>query len=80
LISNDKRSTKWLLPLSTGMFFFIGFEAGALQFVLLGVTVEFALHGAMIGVLLAVQYFALMIAQPVFGFIVDRVGESRSLF
>ena len=73
--SKQLKTVRWLLPVSAGLYFFIGFEAGALQFVLLGVTDEFALHGAMIGVLLAIQYFALMIGQPVFGFIADRVGK-----
>jgi len=57
------------------MFFFLGFEIGSLQFVLLGVTEEFTLQSTMLGVLLATQFFALMIGQPVFGLIADRIGK-----
>jgi len=72
--SKSKRA-KWLLPVGAGLLFFVGFENGALQYVLLGVTSEFDLEGAAIGMLLATQYFALMIAQPLFGIIADRVGK-----
>ena len=77
---------KWLMPVSAALMFFIGFEVGALQFVLLGVTYEFALGGAAVGTLLATQYFALMIGQPIFAVFADRIGKkpvilvSMSLF
>jgi len=85
---NTKQSDKikWLMPVSCGLLFFIGFEVGALQFVLLGVTGEFALGGAMVGTLLATKYFAMMIGQPVFAILADRAGKkpvilvSMSLF
>ena len=78
--SDGTKTNKRLLIVSCGFIFFIGVESGALHFTLLSVTDEFSLRGAMIGVLLAIQYFALFVAQPVFGYIADRVGKKRIIY
>lgn len=68
-----------LVPVSLGLTFFLGFEGGGFQLVLLQVAEEFHLNHTLMGFLVAAQFIAIMLSPLIFGPIADRVGKKRVL-
>jgi fucose permease len=63
------------IPAVCGIAFFLGFESGGFQLVLINVASDFALTTTMMGVLVASQYTAITIAPLLFGWIADKIGK-----
>ncbi len=59
--------------------FFIGFEAGGFQLVLIHVAAEFGLDNTGMGALVATQYIAILAMPILFGHIADKVGKKKVL-
>lgn len=72
-----QKRQRWLIWITAGVEFVLGFESAGLQLALLRVVGEFELGPAMMGVLVSAQYFALLIVQPIFGVVADRLGKKR---
>lgn len=70
---------RMLVPVSLGITFFLGFEGGGFQLVLLQVAEEFHLNQTLMGFLVAAQFIAVMLSPLVFGPIADRIGKKRVL-
>ncbi len=69
----DKR----LVWVSAGLIFCLGVESAGLQLALLRVSTEFRLSPMMMGTFATVQYAAMLIVQPIFGVVSDKLGKKR---
>ncbi|HWR23748.1 MAG TPA: MFS transporter [Feifaniaceae bacterium] len=74
------RNVPVLLPLVSGLLFFIGFEIGGYQLVLRNVSNEFSMTPLGSGLLVAMQNAGFVLAPLLFGTLSDRVGKKRTLF
>lgn len=74
------RSILVLLPVVSGLLFFIGFEMGGYQLVLRNVSNEFSMTPLGSGLLVAMQNVGLVLAPILFGKLSDRVGKKHTLF
>jgi fucose permease len=70
-----KKYSRLLVFVSCGIAFFLGFESGGFQLVLINVASDFVLTTTMMGVLVASQYSAITLAPLLFGWIADRIGK-----
>lgn len=75
----EEKRLRLLIPGACGLTFFLGFENGGFQLVLLNVASDFVLGPAMMGVLVASQYAAITLAPLIFGWIADRIGKKPVL-
>ena len=70
----DKRLALFV-PVSCGIGFFLGFELGGYQLILLEVANSFALNNVMMGVVVASQFSAITLGPLLFGWAADRYGK-----
>ncbi len=77
--SKLKTSRKLLVWVTALLMFFLGFEAGGFQLVLLNVARDFGLNTSMMGILASAQFFASIGMPLLFGRLSDRVGKKRVL-
>ena len=75
---NDKR-LKLLIPVVTGLAFFLGIESGGFQLILLKAARDFKLNASMMGVVVASQYSAITLGPLLFGWGADRIGKKTTL-
>ena len=75
---NDKR-LKLLIPVVTGLAFFLGIESGGFQLILLKAARDFKLNASMMGVVVASQYSAITLGPLLFGWVADRIGKKTTL-
>jgi fucose permease len=75
----EEKRLRLLIPASYGLTFFLGFENGGFQLVLLSIVSDFVVSPAMMGVLVASQYTAITLAPLAFGWIADRIGKKPML-
>jgi fucose permease len=75
---NDKRLTL-LVPVVTGLAFFLGMESGGFQLILLKAARDFKLSASMMGVVVASQYSAITLGPLLFGWVADRIGKKTTL-
>jgi fucose permease len=68
-----------LICISVSLTFFLGYESGAFQLVLLRVSEHLEVRQSLMGSLVAVQFFAIVIGPILFGRIADRIGKKRVL-
>lgn len=68
-------STELLEPLSYLLSFFLGFEAGGFQFILLEIAQEFQLNNTAMGSFVSVESAAIMMGPLLFGGLGDRIGK-----
>ncbi|HPY37064.1 MAG TPA: MFS transporter, partial [Clostridia bacterium] len=74
-----KTSRKLLVWVVALLMFFLGFEAGGFQLVLLNVAKDFGLNTSMMGMLASMQFFATIGMPLLFGRLSDRIGKKRVL-
>jgi fucose permease len=67
------------VPLSCGLAFFLGFESGGFQLVLIDIAKEYSLNTFMMGFLVTIQFAAFTLSPLVFGRIADRLGKKITL-
>ena len=70
-----KTTNKLLEPVIMLLSFFLGFEEGGFQLILLSIANEFELSNASMGSLVSVQYAAIIIAPLMFRNFADKVGK-----
>jgi len=70
----DKRLTLFI-PVACGIMFFLGFEVGGFQLVLLQTAQFFKLNNVMMGILVASQFSAITVGPLLFGWTADRFGK-----
>jgi len=70
----DKRLALFI-PVVCGITFFLGFETGGFQLVLLQAAQYFKLNNVMMGILVAAQYSAITVGPLLFGWAADRFGK-----
>ncbi|HOR13364.1 MAG TPA: MFS transporter [Clostridia bacterium] len=74
-----KTSRKLLVWVVALLMFFLGFEAGGFQLVLLDVAKDFGLNTSTMGMLASMQFFATIGMPLFFGRLSDRIGKKRVL-
>lgn len=74
-----KKHAKLVFPCIILMLFFLGYEAGGFQTVLLQISEDMQISGIFQGMIIAAQYSALIIMPPLFGSIADRIGKKKVL-
>ena len=70
---------KQLLPLVAAMCFFLGFETAGYQTTVLSVSREYQVDSAMMGLMIAAQYIAIMLMPLIFGRLSDSIGKKKVL-
>jgi fucose permease len=68
-----------LVPVISGLAFFLGTELGSFNLVLLDVAASFSLNTGIMGILVAAQYIAVTITPIVIGWIADHAGKKKTL-
>ena len=77
-LSTNKRLAL-LIPLTFGIAFFLGVEAGGFQLVLLKIAEEFSLDPVGMGGIVTAQFIAIVMGPLLFGWVSDRIGKKTVL-
>lgn len=73
------RTTPALLPVFSGLMFFVGIELGGFQLALRSISGEFSMGATGAGLLVAAQYVSIILMPLLFGRLSDRAGKRRVL-
>ena len=76
---STNRTSHTLLPVFSGLMFFVGIEMGGFQLALRSISSEFSMGATGAGLLVAAQYVSIILMPLLFGRLADRAGKRRVL-